>query len=161
PACILYSGTTHLVESDGTIETVTHEITRLNGRKGIDKLGEYHNITYAPPYQKLTLNVARVLKANGAAVPIEAKHVQLRDHSTDRLSHWHVEAWPPLPQDDNLPSKEELRLHLACSTFASWEEVGRWKARLRSDCWTCSPALRKIVLDVTRGLTTPEEKARA
>src|SRR5690242_11640622 len=29
-ACVLYSGTTYLVEPDGTIETITHEITRLN-----------------------------------------------------------------------------------------------------------------------------------
>src|SRR5438270_10611222 len=42
PACILYSGTSHLVEANGTVETITHEVTRFNGRKGIEKLGEYH-----------------------------------------------------------------------------------------------------------------------
>jgi hypothetical protein len=31
-------------------------VTRLNGRKGVDKLGEYRNAVYTPPYQKLTLN---------------------------------------------------------------------------------------------------------
>src|SRR5437870_4466078 len=34
PAVILYSGTTHIIEADGTVETITHEVTRLNGRKG-------------------------------------------------------------------------------------------------------------------------------
>ncbi len=247
-ACLLYSGTTYLVEPDGTIETVTHEIARLNGRKGIDKLGEYHNIAYAPSYQKLTLNVARVLKHDGQVVEIEPKHVQLRDQSTDyqvydpdkqlvisfpnlevgdvyevkwsvrgknpehfghffarypfgddrypvvrdelrvrlpkdrtfkyamlngklepriqedkkdRLYDWCVHNVPTLPLDDNLPSKEELRPQLACSTFASWEEVGKWKEKLRTDCWKCSPAIRKIVDDVTHGLKTPEEKAAA
>jgi hypothetical protein len=43
-ACVLYAGNTHLVEADGTIETITHEITRLNGRKGVEKLGEARNI---------------------------------------------------------------------------------------------------------------------
>src|SRR5262245_56707497 len=38
-ACILYSGVNYLIEEDGTLETVTHEITRLNGRKGIENLG--------------------------------------------------------------------------------------------------------------------------
>src|SRR6516164_1546438 len=38
-ACVLYAGNTNLVEADGTIETITHEITRLNGRKGVEKLG--------------------------------------------------------------------------------------------------------------------------
>jgi transglutaminase-like putative cysteine protease/tetratricopeptide (TPR) repeat protein len=248
PACVLYNGTTYLVERDGTIETITHEIARLNGRKGIDKLGEYHNIAYAPAYQKLTLNVARVLKHNGQVVEIEPKHVQLRDQSTDyqvydpdkqlvisfpnlevgdvyevkwtvrgrnpehfghffarypfgddrypvvrddlrvrlpkdrtfkfamtngkleprvqedkndRLYLWQAHHVPALPLDDNLPSKEELRTQLACSTFASWEEVGKWKEKLRADCWKCTPTIRKIVDDVTRGLQTPEEKARA
>ena len=50
-ACILYSGTSYLIEKDGTVETVTHEITRLNGRKGIENLGEYRSITYDPTYQ--------------------------------------------------------------------------------------------------------------
>src|SRR5262249_55431895 len=41
PACILYSGVTHVVAADGTIETTTHEITRLNSRKSVEKLGEF------------------------------------------------------------------------------------------------------------------------
>jgi len=218
-ACILYSGTTYLVEPDGTIETITHEFTRLNGRKGIDKLGEYHNIAYSPAYQKLTLNVARVLKGNGQVVEIEPKHVQLRDQSTDyqvydadkqlvisfpnlevgdiyevkwtvrgknpehfgqfftrytfgddrypvardelrvrlpknrplkfasvngklqtlvkdegkdRFYDWQAINQPALPLDESLPSKEELRLQLACSTFASWK---RWASGKRS----CGP----------------------
>src|SRR5262249_53357294 len=43
-ACILYSATTNLVEADGTVEATTHEVTRLAGRKGIEKVGEYRNI---------------------------------------------------------------------------------------------------------------------
>ncbi len=82
-AVILYSGTTHRIEDDGTVETTTHEVTRLNGRKGIESLGEYRSISFDPNYQKLTLNEARVLKAKGAVVPIEPKHVQLRDMATD------------------------------------------------------------------------------
>src|SRR5262249_3462547 len=47
-ACTLYSGLTYLVEEDGTIETITHEVTRLNSRKALDKLGEYRSISYNP-----------------------------------------------------------------------------------------------------------------
>src|SRR5262249_10238064 len=67
----------------GTIETITHEITRLSSRKALDKLGEYRSITYTPAFEKLTLNEARVIKADGRVVPVEAKHVQLRDQGTD------------------------------------------------------------------------------
>jgi tetratricopeptide (TPR) repeat protein len=277
PACILYAGSTYLVEPDGTIETIVHEVTRFNGRKGIDKLGEYKNVTYDPSFQKLTLNEACVHKAGGRTVPIEPRHVQLRDVSTDyqvydhekqlvisfpnlelgdvlevkwttrgknpehggqfftrytfgddqypavrdelrvrlprdrqlkyaatlpsplggegsgvrgegrpltpgpsptkgrggqfepvvrdegetRLYTWRADNRPQLPQDDSLPSKEDLRLEVACSTFASWEAVGRWKVQLRADCWECTQEIRKVVADVVRDLKTPLEKARA
>jgi tetratricopeptide (TPR) repeat protein/transglutaminase-like putative cysteine protease len=85
PACILYSGVTHMVEPDGTIETTTHEITRLNSRKSLEKLGEYRSITYDPSFEKLTLHEARVLKADGRTVDVEPRHVQLRDQITDYL----------------------------------------------------------------------------
>ena len=39
--------------------------------------------------------------------------------------------------------------------------MGKWKEKLRTDCWKCSAAIRKIVHEVTGGLKTPEEKARA
>src|SRR5579859_2187506 len=71
PACILFTRTTHLMEADGTIESITHEITRFNGRKGIEKLGEYRSISFNPRYEKLTLNEARVIKPDGTSVPVE------------------------------------------------------------------------------------------
>jgi tetratricopeptide (TPR) repeat protein/transglutaminase-like putative cysteine protease len=247
-ACLLYSSTTYLVEADGTTETITHEVTRLNGRKGVDTLGEYNSISYDPAYQKLTLNEARVIKPNGQVVKIEPQHVQLRDANTDysvygkekelvisfpnlqvgdvyevkwttrgkspefgehffarynfgddrfpvvhdelrvrlpkakvlkfapvggkvepivrdvgndRLYVWRVANRRELPQDSDLPSREELRLQLMCSTFASWEEVGRWKQKLRARCWECTDDIRATVREVTKGLKTPLEKVRA
>ncbi len=248
PACTLYSGVSHLIEADGTVESVTHEVTRLNSRKAIDKLGEYRSISFTPAYEKLTLNEARVIKADGKKVPVEAKHVQLRDLGTDfqvydtgkmlvisfptlevgdclevrwttrgrnpehgghffnrytfgddrypvvrdemrlrlpkakpltyaatggkiepvitedketRTYHWKAVHRPQLPQDDSLPSKEELRLQVATSTFASWHEVFEWKQQLRKECWECTPGLREITREVTKGLKTQIAQARA
>ena len=248
PAVILYSGTTHIIEDDGTVETITHEVTRLNGRKGIESLGEYRSIYFDPSYQKLVLNEARVIKANGQTIAIEPKHVQLRDVATDYQIYdqdkqlvisfpnlevddvyevkwtvrgrnpefagkfftrytfgddtypvvrdelhvltsptqvfkyaavngvldvkiaehdgrkhycWKVANRGELSKDDDRPSKEELRLHVACSTFASWEQVAQWKQKLRADCWQCLPPVQKTIEEVTRGLESPLEKARA
>jgi tetratricopeptide (TPR) repeat protein/transglutaminase-like putative cysteine protease len=262
-ACVLYSGTTHLLEPDGTVETISHELTRLNGRKGVEKIGEYHNLVYTPAYQKLTLNVARVHKPDGKIVEVRPRDTQLRDVSTDflsydpdkqliisfpslevgdvlevkwtvrgknpehsgqfftrysfgdvsypvlldeirirlpsdkkllyacspatrpsfhaiagkvdskpltptiteadgqRLFHWKLDRCPPLPRDENLPSREELRPSVLCSTFTSWKEVGEWKQRLREDCWKCTPAVTQVVGEVTKGLTAPLDRARA
>ena len=82
-ACVLYSGTSHLIQADGTVETITHEITRLGSRKGIDTLGEYQAITFNPSFETLTLNEARIHKKRGGIVQIEPRHVQLRDVGTD------------------------------------------------------------------------------
>jgi tetratricopeptide (TPR) repeat protein len=247
-ACVLYAGNTFLVEPDGTIENITHEITRLNGRKGVEKLGEYRHITYDPAYQKLILNEATLHKADGRQVAVDPRHVQVRDVSTDyqvydhekqliisfpdlevgdtlevrwtirgknpehaghfftryefgdanypavldelrvrvpadrpfkhacmgkqiesavteaggqRLYDWRARNIRQLPQDENLPPKEELQPSVVCSTFASWEEIARWKQQLRADSWAVTPEIRKVVADVTRGQITPAAKARA
>jgi tetratricopeptide (TPR) repeat protein len=247
-ACTLYSGTSYLVDSDGTTEAITHEITRLNGRKGVENLGEHSNITWDPAYQKLVLNEARVLKRDGRVVQIEPRHVQLRDINTeyavygsekqlvisfpnlevgdiyevkwttrgkspefgehfftrynfgddrypvlrdelrvrlprckvlkyaavngkveptirevgnDRLFVWRVLNRRPLPQDSELPTKEEFRLQLMCSTFPSWDEIGKWKKQLRKECWECNQAIRDTVQEVTCCFSTPLEKTRA
>ena len=83
PACVLYAGTNFLVDQDGTIENVIHEITRLNGRKGIESLGEFHHISYNPAYEKLILHEIRVHKADGRSTDIDPEHVHLRDIGTD------------------------------------------------------------------------------
>ncbi len=247
-ACVLYSSANHLIEPDGTIETITHEITRLNSRKAIQDLGEYRAISYNPAYEKLTLNVARVIKPDGKSIPVKPNHVQLRDSVTDyqvydsskqlvisypsleagdvievkwtvrgknpehhgkfftrymfgadsypvvtdelrvrlpkdvtlkyattggqleptitenedtKTFFWRATNRPQLPTDDHLPSKEELRLCVTCSTFASWDDVFAWKERLRKECWECTPEIKRIVAETTKGLATPAEKARA
>jgi tetratricopeptide (TPR) repeat protein len=248
PGCYLYAASNYLVEADGTVERITHEIIRLNSRKAIDKVGDYRGISYDPSFQKLVLNEARVLKADGRSVPVEARHLQLRDVDTDAKSYdrdkqlvisfpglevgdaievkysvrgknpehggrffmrytlgdeqfpmvleefrvrvpkdrplkhavvggkleptitddaggrtyfWRARNQPQLPQDENLPSKEELRPAISCSTFGSWEEVAAWKRKRRAACWECTPEIGKIVAEVTRGLKTPTEKARS
>src|SRR5262249_27313927 len=85
----------------------------------------------------------------------------VRDDGDHRTYHWRVTNRRQLPQDDNLPPKEELRMQVGFSTFTSWDEVGKWKDQIRTRCWECTPEVRKVVEAVTRGLTTPEQKARA
>jgi tetratricopeptide (TPR) repeat protein/transglutaminase-like putative cysteine protease len=83
PACVLYSGTTHHLLPDGTLETTTQELIRLNGRKGIDQLGEYKTITFTPSYETVMLHEARIYKAKGGVETVAARHVRLRDVNTD------------------------------------------------------------------------------
>lgn len=82
-AVLLYACSNYLVEKDGTLETVTHEITRLNGRKGVEKLGEFRGIVFTPSHQKVILHLARIHKHDGKVIDVEPRHVHLRDVSTD------------------------------------------------------------------------------
>ncbi len=112
-ACILYSGISYLIEPDGTIESVSHEITRLAGRKAIEKVGEYRGITYDPTYQKLTLHEARIHKADGRITAVQPQHLQLRDVSTDYQVYDHdkqlIISFPGLEVGDTIEVKWSLR----------------------------------------------------
>ena len=79
PAYYIHASTSYRIEADGAIESTTHEVIRLNNRKGIDQIGEHRNVTYCPSYEKLVLNEARVLKPDGRRVAVEPKNLQLRD----------------------------------------------------------------------------------
>ncbi len=83
PAFYLHAATSYRIEADGTVECTTHEVIRLNNRKGIDQVGEHRNVSYCPAHEKLTLNEARVIKSPRRVVAVEAKNVQLRDVQTD------------------------------------------------------------------------------
>jgi tetratricopeptide (TPR) repeat protein/transglutaminase-like putative cysteine protease len=113
PACTLYTATTFLIEADGTVETIFHEIIRFNRRGGIEKLGEYQYVTFNPAYQKLTLNEARVLKAGGQTESVEPRHVQLRDQNTDYASYNHekrlIISFPHLEVGDAVEVKVTVR----------------------------------------------------
>src|SRR5262249_45992236 len=86
-ACILYAGTTYLVEADGTVETITHTITRFNGRRGIERLGEHRDVLFDPSFQTVTLNEARVVKPDGRSVPLRPGDAHLHDEATDYSSY--------------------------------------------------------------------------
>jgi tetratricopeptide (TPR) repeat protein len=246
--CYLYSGNIQTIEADGTVEASYHEVIRLNGRKGIDNLGEYRTVTFDTTYEKVTLHEARVHKADGRTVALQPRDARVRDDNTDYASYsnvkqlilsfpgleagdvmevrWtvrgknpedqgqfyyhytfgndrypvareefsvrlpkgktfkhkllnggaeatsridgelQVHSWRaadqlPLPQDDGAPLRTELRPQVACSTFASWEEVDRWNRQVYAGRWECPPEARAVVRELTKDLKTPEEKARA
>ena len=106
---------------------------------------------------RLRLPKAKTLKHATVGGKLEP---EIKEEGGYRTYHWRCAIGRQLPPDDNLPSKEELRLQVAYSTFASWDEVCQWKRKLRQDCWKCTEELRKVVGEVTEGLKTPEDKAR-
>src|SRR5207302_1720302 len=87
---------------------------------------EYRSISYVPANEQLTLNVARVLKADGRSVPVEPKHLQLRDLETDYqvydVSKQLVISFPSLEVGDAIEVKWTTR-------GKNPEHQGRWFTR--------------------------------
>jgi len=83
PAAYIHASTAYRIEADGTVEATTHEVIRLNNRKGIDKVGEHRNISFVPAHEKLVVNEARVIKTDGSFFAVEPRGFQLRDVPTD------------------------------------------------------------------------------
>ncbi len=107
---------------------------------------------------RILLPKDRVLKyatANGTIEPV------VREMDGQKLYLWKKVNSERPSRDDDLPSKEELRTSLMVSTFATWEEVGIWKHNLRLSCWKCTPDVEKTVQEVTKGLSSQADKARA
>jgi tetratricopeptide (TPR) repeat protein len=248
PVCVLFSGTTHRLFPDGTVEMTVQELIRLNGRKGIDQMGEYKTITFCPSYEKVTLHEARVHKAKGGVETVTPRHVRLRDVNTDHQIydpskelvisfpgldvgdvmevHWTTRGKPPeyqgqffyrysfghdkypvardewtirIPkaktlrlavvngqvpqtvredgdervyhfagrnfapqaQGDRLPPADERQVQAFAGTFDTWQDVFTWERQLVADRSTCPPEGKKIVDDMTHGMTEPLDKARA
>jgi tetratricopeptide (TPR) repeat protein len=60
-----------------------------------------------------------------------------------------------------LPKREAPRPEVELTTFHSWAEVGAWYASLQKDQIAITPDLQKKAAELTKGLTTDDEKIRA
>ena len=92
--------------------------------------------TYYPVLRErleIHLPKSRPLKyaAINGQVPVKVTNV-----GDKTVYRWLMKSKPALPRDSDLPSREELRLQVMCSTFPNWQAVADWKSTLRKDCWT-------------------------
>jgi len=62
---------------------------------------------------------------------------------------------------DLLPRRIPPNPDVQLTTFASWEEVGRWYASLQKDPLAVTPAIQAKAAELTKGLNSDEEKIRA
>src|SRR5262249_35686190 len=120
----------------------------------------FGDVTYPVALDEFKVRVPKTLPFRYAVVGGKNEPSVTEDDET-RTYVWGAKNNKALPQDENLPPRDELRQTVAVSTFASWEEVGRWKQKLRADCWLCNDELRKAVADITKDLTDPAARARA
>jgi tetratricopeptide (TPR) repeat protein/transglutaminase-like putative cysteine protease len=60
-----------------------------------------------------------------------------------------------------IPRRTPPNPDVQVTTFASWEDVGRWYGGLQKTALTVTPAIQAKAAELTKGLKTDEEKIRA
>jgi tetratricopeptide (TPR) repeat protein len=78
-----------------------------------------------------------------------------------RIYRWVVRDVDRLAQEPQMPGFTEVGPYLHISTFQDWDALGKWYARFIADQWELTPDVKAKVAQLTAGLATQEEKARA
>jgi tetratricopeptide (TPR) repeat protein/transglutaminase-like putative cysteine protease len=76
-----------------------------------------------------------------------------------RWAHTNLEVKPPDP--DEVPRRNLPTPDVQVTTFASWEDVGRWYGSLQKDPLEVTPAIQAKATELTKGLTTDDDKIHA
>jgi tetratricopeptide (TPR) repeat protein/transglutaminase-like putative cysteine protease len=93
-----------------------------------------------------------------------ARKYTTADSGERRIYTWVVQnIVPKRPKDDNEsgppPEEENEGPEIQLSTFKDWQQVARWYAKLQAERVAVDDTIRKKAIELTRGATTPTEKA--
>lgn len=78
-----------------------------------------------------------------------------------KIYRWVVRNVDRLTQEPQMPGYTEVGPYLHVSTFRDWDALGAWYAKFIADQWEMTPDVKAKVAELTAGLTTQEDKARA
>ena len=87
---------------------------------------------------------------------------EVSDEGTRRVYRWtHSNLVVKEKDPDEIPRRIPPNPSVQVTTFASWEEVGRWYGGLQKDPLQVTPAIQAKAQELTKGMKTDEEKIRA
>lgn len=101
-----------------------------------------------------------VKTSNGIAAP------QIQDQGDRRIYTWRS-SFTKRPDDSSDDDKTKKKAKepefpdVQISTFASWEQMGEWYAELQKPRASTSDSVRLKADDLTKGLSNPDDKAKA
>jgi transglutaminase-like putative cysteine protease/tetratricopeptide (TPR) repeat protein len=86
---------------------------------------------------------------------------EIQEHGDRRIYTWVVKGIEPerdryKDEDADEATGPDVQL----TTFTDWKQIARWYAELQGERMTVDDTVRKQAEDLTKGATTPEEKAR-
>lgn len=87
---------------------------------------------------------------------------EIKDDGGHRIYRWTHSNLQVKEKDPNeIPLRTPPNPSVQVTTFANWEDVGRWYGSLQKDPLEVTPAIQAKAAELTKGLQTDEEKMRA
>ena len=80
---------------------------------------------------------------------------------TKQVLKWKMKDVPPYLSQTSMPGWGETASYLHVSTFRSWGDVAKWYWNLIREQYHADQEMKKKTAELTKGLTTDEEKVRA
>ena len=86
---------------------------------------------------------------------------EIQDKGDRRVYTWVVNGIEPdRDKDKNKDEEDSSAPDVQLSTFTDWKQIADWYAKLEDERLTVDDTVRKKADELTKGATTPEEKAR-
>lgn len=103
-----------------------------------------------------------VPKARTVKIKSPERKFEIKESGDRRTYTWTIQDFAPDRKHDRDADREEpdFTPEVQLSTFADWQEVGQWYAKLQSDRAVPDETVRKKAAELTQGAATPVEKAR-
>ncbi|HUN87603.1 MAG TPA: DUF3857 and transglutaminase domain-containing protein, partial [Terriglobales bacterium] len=87
---------------------------------------------------------------------------QVREEGSRKIYTWKTSNLESKEENKKeIPRRESPRPAVEVTTFHGWDEVGAWYAALQKDQLTVTPDVQKKAAEITKGLTTDDEKIQA
>ena len=138
---------------------------RISPRSSVNEYGDYFGDlvvfrTSRPTrLRRFVLVTPAARKFNVDAVRMPAGTVTESDG--ERIYRWEAQNLAPLPNEPRGPSVTEISPYVNVSTFASWQQLGRWYAQLIAPQFQLDDALRQQLDKLLQGKSTDQEKIAA
>jgi len=147
------------LQAGDTLEyhTVTHVTTPLAPREFWYEHSFVKNVVVNE--ERLEINIP---KSREVKLKSPDRKYETSDSGDRRIYTWAIrDFYPDRKHDDDIELIEpDYSPDVQLSTFADWEHVAKWYAKLQGERVVLDDSVRSKAADLTRGATTPMEKTR-
>jgi len=103
-----------------------------------------------------------VPKSRAVKLKSPDRKYETRESGERRIYSWKIKDFVPnrKPNRDEGAMESDFRPDVQISTFAEWQQVGQWYAKLQGDRVVVDASVREKAATLTKGAITPQEKTR-